>query len=106
MRIYEIYRAYVPPATHFASSHQEGNLPPMGMRMRLKASFDTSQYTSAARVILEGLKTHGMILADNGGDWFISGAPDARWVHDDLTPIRSVKGKDFEVVKMGPMTTR
>jgi hypothetical protein len=47
-----------------------------------------------------------MILADNGGDWFISGAPDARWVHDELTPIRNVVGKDFEVVKMGPLTTR
>ena len=99
-------RAYVPPATHFASSHQEENLPPMGMRVRLKASFDTSKYTGAARVILEGLKTHGMILADNGGDWFISGAPDERWVSNELTPLRNVKGKDFEVVKMGPLTTR
>jgi hypothetical protein len=99
-------RAYVPPATHFASPHQEENLPPMGMRVRLKASFDTSKYTGAARVILEGLKTHGMILADNGGDWFIGGAPDERWVHDELIPIRNVKGKDFEVVKMGPITTQ
>jgi hypothetical protein len=99
-------RAYVPPATHYASPHQEENLPPMGMRVRLKASFDTSQYTGAARVILEGLKTHGMILADNGGDWFISGAPDERWVSDELTPLRHVKGKDFEVIKMGAMTTR
>jgi hypothetical protein len=52
------------------------------------------------------LKTHGMILADNGGDWFISGAPDERWVSDELTPLRRVKGKDFEVIKMGAMTTR
>jgi len=58
------------------------------------------------RVILEGLKAHGMILADNGGDWFISGAPDERWVHEELSPIRNVKGKDFEVVKMGPIITR
>ncbi len=64
-------RAYVPPATHFASPHKDENLPPMGMRVRLKAGFDTSKFTGAARVILEGLKTHGMILADNGGDWFI-----------------------------------
>lgn len=99
-------RAYVPPATHFASPHKDENLPPMGMRVRLKASFDTSKFTGAAKVILEGLKTHGMILADNGGDWFISGAPDGRWVHEELLPIRKVKGKDLEVVKMGPMTTR
>jgi hypothetical protein len=99
-------RAYVPPATHFASPHKDENLPPMGMRVRLKASFDTSKFTGAARVILEGLKTYGMILADNGGDWFISGAPDERWVHEELLPIRKVKGKDFEVVKMGPMTLR
>ena len=99
-------RAYVPPARHFASRHRDENLPPMGMRVRLKASFDTSQFTGAAKVILEGLKTHGMILADNGGDWFISGAPDDRWVHDELIPIRKVKGRDFEVVKMGPVTNR
>ncbi len=99
-------RAYVSPATHFASPHKDENLPPMGMRVRLKASFDTSKFTGAAKVILEGLKTHGMILADNGGDWFISGAPDDRWVHDELTPIRKVKGSEFEVVKMGPVTTR
>jgi hypothetical protein len=99
-------RAYVPPATHFASPHKNENLPPMGMRVRLKASFDTSKFTGAAKVILEGLKTHGMILADNGGDWFISGAPDERWVHEELLPLRKVKGKDFEVVKMGPMTLR
>jgi hypothetical protein len=50
------------------------------------------------------LKTHGMILADNGGDWFISGAPDERWVSDELTPLRHVKGKDFEVIKMGAIS--
>jgi len=99
-------RAYVSPATHFASPHQNENLPPMGMRVRLKASFDTSPYTGAAKVIIEGLKQHGMILADNGGDWFISGAPDERWNHEELLPIRKVKVKDFEVVKMGPMTIR
>jgi hypothetical protein len=99
-------RAYVAPASHFASPHKDENLPPMGMRVRLKASFDTTKFTGAARVILEGLKTHGMILADNGGDWFISGAPDDRWNHEELLPIRKVKGKDLEVVKMGPVTTR
>jgi hypothetical protein len=99
-------RAYVPPASHFASPHKDETLPPMGMRVRLKAEFDTRQFTGAARLILDGLKTYGMILADNGGDWFISGAPDDRWVHSELTPIRKVKGSDLEVVKMGPLTTR
>jgi len=99
-------RAYVPPATHFASLHKDENLPPMGMRVRLKAGFDTSKFTGPVKVILEGLKTHGMILADNGGDWYISGAPDDRWIHDELTPIRKVKGSEFEVVKMGSATTR
>lgn len=99
-------RAYVPPARHFASPHTDENLPPMGMRVRLKASFDTSRFSGAARVILEGLKTHGMILADNGGDWFISGATDERWNHEELLPIRRVKGRDLEVVRMGAMTTR
>ena len=99
-------RAYVPPASHFASLLRAEDLPPMGMRVRLKASFDTNRFTGAARVVLEGLKKHGMILADNGGDWFISGAPDNRWKHEELTPLRKVSGKDFEVVKMGPLTTR
>lgn len=99
-------RAYVFPASHFASKHEDENLPPMGMRVRLKADFDTSPFSGPAKVILEGLKTYGMILADNGGDWFINGAPDDRWVHDQLTPIRRVKGSDLEVIKMGPMTTR
>ncbi len=99
-------RGYVAPATHFASSHTDENLPPMGMRVRLKASFDTSPFQGPAKVILEGLKKHGMILADNGGDWYISGAPDDRWVHEALLPIRRVKGRDLEVVKMGEIVTR
>jgi len=99
-------KAYVPPASHFASAHRDENLPPMGMRVRLKADYDTSSFTGAAKVILEGLKKYGMILADNGGDWFISGAPDERWIHAELTPIRRVKGSDLEVVRMGPITTR
>ena len=99
-------KAYVPPASHFASSLRAEDLPPMGMRVRLKASFDTSRFTGAARVVLDGLKKYGMILADNGSDWFISGAPDDRWNHEELTPLRKVSGKDFEVVKMGPLTTK
>ncbi|HVT82931.1 MAG TPA: hypothetical protein VHM90_20000, partial [Phycisphaerae bacterium] len=98
-------RAYVPPASHFASSKTDASLPPMGMRVRLKASFDISKYPADAQVILKGLKTYGMILADNGSDWFITGAPDPRWNDDNMNTLKKVKGSDFEVVKMGPMTT-
>jgi hypothetical protein len=98
--------AYVPPASHFASRHTDENLPPMGMRVRLKSGFDTSAFTGAARVILEAMKKYGLILADNGADWFISGAPDERWIHEELLPIRKVKGRDLEVVKMGALVVR
>ena len=70
-------RAYVPPARHYASSRTEASLPPMGMRVRLKSSVDISKYPPSARVILTALQRYGMIVADNGGDWFISGAPTA-----------------------------
>jgi hypothetical protein len=80
-------RAYVPPAR--ASSHNDGDLPPMGMRVRLRADFDTSDLAPEAKVILEALKKYGMILADIGCDDFISGAPDARWNVDNLRqPMR------------------
>lgn len=99
-------RAYVPPATHFASSHTESNLPPMGMRVRLKANYDISGFPPPAQVILVALKKYGMIVADNGGDWFISGAPDTRWNDDELNALKAVKGSAFEVVKMGEMVTK
>ena len=94
-------RAYAPPATHFASRSDDPSLPPMGMRVRLKAGFDLSGFPPGARVILQALKTYGMILADNGGDWYISGAPDARWDDEDLNTLKRVTGDQFEVVKMG-----
>ncbi|MGH9900867.1 MAG: hypothetical protein ACRD68_03405 [Pyrinomonadaceae bacterium] len=99
-------RAYVHPARHFASSNTDPNLPPMGMRVRLKASFDISGFPPAARVILTALKKYGMILADNGGNWFVSGAPDPRWDDDELSTLRRVKGSDFEVVRMGTIVDR
>ena len=98
-------RAYVPPARHFASSNSDPNLPPMGMRVRLKQSFDVSAYPASVRVILTALKKYGMFVADNGSNWFISGAPDARWSDDDLSTIRSVRGSDFEVIKMDSIVT-
>ncbi len=98
-------RAYVPPARHWASSSSDPGLPPMGMRVRLKASFNTAGFPASVRVILAALKTYGMILADNGGDWFISGAPDPRWSDDDLSALRRVHGSDLEVVRMAGLVT-
>jgi hypothetical protein len=94
-------RAYVHPARHFASTRTDATLPPMGMRVRLKASYDVSGYPPSAQVILRALKKYGMIVADNGSDWFLSGAPDARWSDAELNTLKSVHGRDFEVVKMG-----
>jgi hypothetical protein len=99
-------RAYVAPARHFASSNTDPNLPPMGMRVRLKASVNISGFSPAMQVILRALKKHGMILADNGSNWFVSGAPDPRWSDDELNTLKALKGSDFEVVKMGTVVTQ
>lgn len=98
-------QAYVPPARHFASENKDPSLPPMGLRVRLKADYDISQFPATTQVILRCLKTYGMILADNGSDWFLSGAPDDRWDDEALGAIKRVKGSDFEVVKMESVTT-
>lgn len=99
-------RAYVHPARHFASSDTNPNLPPMGMRVRLKASFDVSGFPPHVQVILRALKKYGMILADNGSDWYVSGAPDPRWDDDALSTLSRVRGSDFEVVRMGTIVTQ
>lgn len=95
-------RAYVPPATHWASSNTSANLPPMGMRVRLKASYQIpSSFSTESKAILQALKTYGMFVADNGSNWFLSGAPDSRWNNDRLKrELGSVKGANFEVVRM------
>ncbi|MBM2810796.1 MAG: outer membrane protein [Chloroflexi bacterium] len=93
-------RAYVPPARHFASRLTDPGLPPMGMRVRLRSSFDLRPFRPSVRPILIALQTYGMFLADNGSDWYISGAPDPRWNDDELATLRLVKGRDFEVVRM------
>ncbi|WP_407526863.1 hypothetical protein [Methylobacterium oryzisoli] len=98
-------RAYLPPASHWASDLRDDDLPPMGMRLRLKAGFDLSGYAEEVRVILRALKTYGMILADNGSDIFLSGAPDPRWNDDTLRQLRRVQAKDFEVVEMTGLVT-
>jgi hypothetical protein len=99
-------RAYVSPATHFASPHKDASLPPMGMRVRLKSGFDLGGYPAEAQVILRALQTYGMFVADNGSNWFVSGAPDPRWNETAMRTLKKVKGRDFEVVKMGPLVTK
>ncbi len=101
----ETRRAYVPPARHYASDATDANLPPMGMRVRLKADFDISGYPRSARVILQAMKSYGMIVADNGSNWFVSGAPDKRWSDPALGTLKRVPGSAFEVVAMGEITT-
>ena len=96
-------RAYVWPARHFASSSTDPALPPMGIRVRLKASFDTSGFSPTNQIILEGLKRYGMMLADNGSPFFLVGAPDRRWDNDDLHDLRQVAGSDFEVVDVSSL---
>jgi len=91
-------RAYVWPARHFASSLTDPSLPAMGQRLRLKASYDISGFPRQARVVLQALKQYGMIVADNGSDWYISGAPDPHWSNDDLHTLGRVPGSAFEVV--------
>jgi hypothetical protein len=93
--------AFVYPATHGASSSTDGNLPPMGMRVRLKADFDISGFSPHIQVILKALKTYGMFVADNGSNWYISGSPDSRWNDEELGELKEISGNNFEVVKMG-----
>lgn len=100
-------RAYVPPATHWASSNTSNTLPPMGMRVRLKASYQIpANFSNESKAILQAMKTYGMLVADNGSNWYISGAPDARWNNDKLvSELGSVKGSNFEVVRMDGVVT-
>lgn len=96
-------RAYIHPARHFASRHTDPTLPPMGLRVRLRADYDISKFPPSAKVVLTALKKYGMLLADNGSNWFISGVPDARWQNDDLATLKRVNGRDFECVDTGPL---
>jgi len=92
-------KAYVWPARHYASDLTGAAYPPMGQRFRLKAGFDISGFSPQVQVILRALKKYGMILADNGSDWYISGMPDPGWNNDQLVSLlRTVKGSDFEAV--------
>lgn len=97
--------AFVLPATHWAANSSNALAPPMGMRMRLKASFDISLFSAANQVILTALKKYGMIMADNGSSMYISGAPDDRWNNSDLHNLGGVTAADFEVIQMNPIYT-
>jgi hypothetical protein len=96
-------RGYIFPARHFASSDTNPDLPPMGLRLRMKASYDCSTYSSEVRVICTALKTYGMIVADNGSNWYVSGAPDPRWNDDALGDLGQIPGDAFEAVETGPV---
>ena len=98
-------RAYVHPARHWASSNTSASRPPMGMKVRLKASFNISGFTPPIQVILRAMKKYGLILADNGSNWYISGAPDMRWSDNELNQLKTIKGSNFEVVKMNNIVT-
>jgi hypothetical protein len=94
-------KGYISPATHYASSSTNSDLPPMGLRLRLKANFDLSKFHGESLVILQALKTYGMIVADNGSSWFISGAVDTRWDDNDLNQLKTVPGSAFEALNTG-----
>lgn len=94
-------RAYIAPARHFASSSTDPNHPPMGLRVRLRADFDLSEFSPNVQVILRAMQRFGMFVADNGSDWYVTGAPDPRWNDEELAELRRVRGRDFEVVYTG-----
>ncbi len=99
-------QAYVAPARHFASGDTNPDLPPMGLRLRLKAAFDLRGYHGQSLAILRALRTYGMIVADNGSDWYISGAADRRWNDADIEQLKKVPGSAFEAVRSGPLVRR
>jgi hypothetical protein len=96
---------FIAPASHYASSSSDPDRAPMGLRLRMKASYDCSGYSSEVQVICTALKKYGMIVADNGSDWYISGAPDPAWDDDALGDMGDIPGDAFEVVDTGPIQT-
>jgi hypothetical protein len=99
-------RAFVYPARHYASASNDPSLPPMGLRVRLKASFDVRPFPRQARIVLVALKRYGMLLADNGSNWYISGAPSPGWSNDQLHTLGRVTGSDFQVVDASSLRPR
>ncbi|HYN35431.1 MAG TPA: hypothetical protein VEV82_00485 [Actinomycetota bacterium] len=92
-------RAFIYPARHFASDLRAPRFPAMGQRLRLKMGFDTSGFPKQARIVLKALKHYGMLVADNGSDWYISGSPSSKWNNDALHTLGQVEGRHFQVVK-------
>jgi hypothetical protein len=99
----ETRQDHVWPARHDASDEQGADYPPMGQRFRLRADFDITSFSPDVQVILRALQTYGMILADNGSPWFVSGAPDDRWDNDILRELGQVVGADLEAVDVSSM---
>jgi hypothetical protein len=99
----ETQNGYIHPATHYASSSSDPSLPPMGLRLRLKAGYSLAGFTGESLVILEALKRYGLIVADNGSPWFITGAPNPHWNDENLEQIKQVPGSEFEAVETGPI---
>jgi hypothetical protein len=97
----ETQMGYIHPATHYASDSSNPDLPPMGLRLRLKASYSLAGFTGESLVILEALKRYGLIVADNGSPWYITGAPNPHWNDENLEQIKRVPGSEFEAVETG-----
>jgi hypothetical protein len=97
---------YVYPARHLASSSHDPDLPPMGLRLRLRASYPLGGFHGQALIVLRALRRYGMLVADNGTSWFVSGGADRRWNDEDLDQLKRVPGTAFEVVRSGPIHRR
>ena len=98
-------RGFIHPATHFASSNTDPNVPPMGARFRMKASYDCSWASREVQVICAAMKRYGMFVADNGSNWYVSGSHDPRWDDDAIGDLKRVPGSAFEAVESGPVIT-
>jgi hypothetical protein len=96
-------QGFITPASHAAGTAGATNLPPMGLRVRLKASTPITGYSPEVTAILTAMKKYGMIVADNGSSWYVSGAPDSRWSDSNLAQLSQIKGSDFEAVDTGPI---
>ena len=96
---------FVLPATHLTSGYSDPTLPAMGMRLRLRADFDVTSLTGQARVIATAMQHYGLIVADNGSNWYFQGAPDPGWNDNDLNQLKSIPGTAFEVVETGAVQT-
>jgi hypothetical protein len=99
----ETQAGFIHPATHFASSSTNPDLPPMGLRLRLESSYPIATFPRTDRIILQAMKTYGLIVADNGSPWFFQGATDPRWNDNVLDALKTVPGSAFQVVETGPI---